>query len=81
MAAPYLYEIYDTEENEWLHGQYRNIEVQRKLGVKGSISEFAKNGTLLRKRYKVVIAGEKPVQADTFQEEWDKARMKILDAR
>lgn len=78
MSSPYVYEIYDTEKKEWLPGQYRKKEILEMFGVDGSVSEWAKNGTLLKKRYKIAIVGEQLTSAETFAKEWDTARMKLL---
>lgn len=80
MANWYLYRIYDTKSEERLPGFYYKEEICKKLGVQGSVSEWAKNHTLLKKRYKVEIAGERATTSENFAKEWDKARMKLLRA-
>lgn len=78
MSKGYMYEIYDTVKKEWLPGVFQSIEVRKMLGIRGSIAERAKDRVLIRQRYKVSIAGEWTPAKDTFPEEWDAARMKLL---
>lgn len=78
MSLTYIYGIYDVRNKEWMPGTYKANEVRNKLGITGSISDMAKMGTLIQKRYRVVIVEEIQSPKDTFAEEWDAARMKLL---
>ena len=81
MPLGYMYEIYDETKKEKLPGIFQSKEVREMLEIKGSISEQVKAGTLFKNRYRVKIVGEWPQEADTFAEEWDKARMRLLRGR
>lgn len=78
MSKGYIYEIFDTAKNEWLPGTFQSIEIRKMLGIHGSIAERAKEGVLIKRRYKVSIVGEWPQEQKSFAEEWDAARMRLL---
>ena len=76
--AVYLYKIFDTITGKYIDGEYQSKEIRKLLGIHGEISTRAREGTLVNNRYKIELIGDKTNEKDTFAEEWDKARMKIL---
>lgn len=79
--AVYLYKVFDTITGKYIDGEYQSKEIRKLLGIHGEISTRAREGTLVNNRYKIELIGDKASEKDSFAEEWDKARMKLLNGR
>lgn len=78
MANANLYEIYDLKKMDYLPGRFQAKEVMELLRIKNSVSKRAKNGSVIRGRYRIVVSGERTGGSVSLAEEWDEARLKIL---
>lgn len=67
-----------SKKMDYLPGQFQAKEVMKLLHIKNSVSERAKNGSVIQSRYRIVVSGERTGRSVSWAEEWDKARLKIL---
>ena len=88
-----LYEVYDVHKNEWLPDQYKMNEVLEIVKVNINVSKTAREGYVVRGRYKIFFAGIKEMESSDsletikewtgfdfgeFAKEWDAIRKVIM---
>ena len=80
MPQGYMYEIYDMKEKKTIPGPLQSKEVRQIIGITGCVPEQVKCGTVFKGRYRVTIIGEWGSRDESWAEEWDKARLRLLNA-
>lgn len=81
MAKAYEYRVLDTVTGEWFPGIYQSKGIRELLDADIHPSDYATYGMLVKRRYKIVFAGDIESEDPKWADMWDEARMKILKGR